>query len=128
MSEEIAELEEIADNDRLYRRLSINSHINPKTGKVSSAAFKRNKKPENSISVDLARLTTPQETLDRVGDRKNHFVLGVLVAGDARSIGFSVRHDPILPENPAHSLIEGQNDGEKCSRLAEATTILSPPA
>jgi hypothetical protein len=122
MSEEIADLEEIAERDELYRRLSKLSHIK-KNGKVSSAAFKRNKKPENSISVDLARLTTPQEALARVGEeRKAQFVLGVLVAGYARSIGFCVRHDP-LPDNHAHSLIEGQNDGEKCSLLAEAITL-----
>lgn len=126
MSEEIAELEEIADEDELYRRLSKLSHIK-RNGKVSSAAFKRNKKPENSISVDIAKLTTPQEALARIGeDRKEQFVLGVLVAGYARSIGFCVRHDP-LPDNRAHSLIEGQNDGEKCNLLAEATTILNEP-
>jgi hypothetical protein len=126
MSEEIAELEEIADEDELYRRLSKLSHIK-RNGKVSSAAFKRNKKPENSISVDFAKLTTPQEALARIGeDRKEQFVLGVLVAGYARSIGFCVRHDP-LPDNRAHSLIEGQNDGEKCNLLAEATTILNEP-
>ena len=126
MSEEIADLEEIADRDELYRRLSKRSHIKG-NGKVSSAAFKRNKQPENSISVDLARLTTPQESLSSVGeDRKAQFVLGVLVAEYPRSIGFCVRHDP-LPDNRAHSLIEGQNDGEKCSLLAEATTLLHEP-
>lgn len=124
MSEEIADLEEIAERDELYRRLSKRSHIK-KNGKVSSAAFKRNKQPENSISVDLARLTTPQESLARVGEeRKAEFVLGILVAEYPRSIGFCVRHDP-LPDNCAHSLIEGQNDGEKCNLLAEATTLLN---
>ncbi|MEW6493156.1 MAG: hypothetical protein AB1589_11705 [Cyanobacteriota bacterium] len=124
MSEEIADLEEIAERDELYRRLSKRSHIK-KNGKVSSAAFKRNKQPENSISVDLARLTTPQESLARVGEeRKAEFVLGILVAEYPRSIGFCVRHDP-LPGNCAHSLIEGQNDGEKCNLLAEATTLLN---
>jgi hypothetical protein len=123
MSEEIADLEEIAERDELYRRLSKLSHIK-KNGKVSSAAFKRNKQPENSISVDLARLTTPQESLARVGEeRKAQFVLGILVAEYPRSIGFCVRHDP-LPDNRAHSLIEGQNDGEKCNLLAENTTLL----
>ncbi|MBE9130115.1 MULTISPECIES: hypothetical protein [unclassified Coleofasciculus] len=124
MSEEATALEEIADQDELYRRLSKLSHIK-KNGKVSSAAFKRNKQPENSISVDLARLTTRQESLARVGEeRKAQFVLGVLVAGYPRSLGFFVRHDP-LQNNYAHSLIEGQNDGEKCNLLAEATTILN---
>jgi hypothetical protein len=116
--------EEIVDQDALYRRLSKLSHIK-KNGKVSSAAFKRNKQPENSISVDLARLTTPQESLDRVGeDRKDQFILGVLVAGYPRSIGFYVRHD-FLPDNRAHSLIEGENNGEKCNLLAENTIPLN---
>ena len=124
MPKEIVELEEIADQDKLYRRLSKVSHVKS-NGKVSSAAFKRNKKPDNEISVDLAKLTTPQESLAQVGeDRKDKFILGVLVAAYPRSIGFCVRHNP-LPGNYAHSLIEGQNDGEKCSLLAEATTLLN---
>lgn len=115
--------EEIVDQDELYRRLSKLSHIK-KNGKISSAAFKRNKQPENSISVDLARLTTPQESLDRVGeDRKDQFILGVLVAAYPRSLGFYVRHDS-LPDNLAHSLIEGENDGEKCNLLAENTILV----
>ncbi|MBO1347137.1 MAG: hypothetical protein EBE86_006960 [Hormoscilla sp. GUM202] len=114
--------EEIVDNDQLYRRL-VSFHVNP-DGTVNSAAFKRRGKPDNSISVDLARLTTPQETLERSG--KEGFGLGVLVAIEPRSQGFDVRHDP-LPDNPAHSLIEGENNKRKCRLLAEATTVIVPP-
>lgn len=112
------------DHDELYRRLSKISHIK-KNGKISSAAFKRNKQPENSISVDLARLTTPQESLSRVGEeRKEQFILGVLIAAYPRSIGFSVRQDS-LPDNLAHSLIEWENDGEKCNLLAENISLIN---
>lgn len=56
-----AQLEEIADDDRLYRRLAP-EHIDP-DGTVNSAAFKRGKQYDQSISVDLARLTTPPQVL-----------------------------------------------------------------
>ena len=52
--------------------------------------------------------------------------MGVLVAGYARSLGFIIRHDP-LQDNPAHCLIEGENNKVKCKLLAEATTILTFP-
>ena len=113
-------MEQIQDDDELYRRLAP-EHVNP-DGAVNSAAFKRRKEYDPSISVDLARLTTPQETLAS----RPHFGVGILVAGVPRRLGFAVRHDP-LPDNPAHSLIEGDNNREKSRLLAEAMTVLIPP-
>ena len=109
-------LEKIADDDQLYRRLAP-EHVNP-DGTVNSAAFKRGKQYDQSISVDLARLTTPARVLaSRPG-----FGLGILPTSVPRSMGFTVRHDP-LPDNPAHSLIEGDNDRAKSRLLAEAITV-----
>jgi len=117
------ELEEIEDEDELYRRLGPD-HFNP-DGSVNSNAFKQGGKPVNSISVDLARLTTPAASLARAGARMG-FGLGVLVARTPRSLGFSVEHAP-TPDNLSHSLIRGENQKQKCRLLAEATEVRIPP-
>jgi hypothetical protein len=116
-------LEEIADNDILYRRIP-NVHIY-EDGTVKSVAFQVRGKPDSSISVELAKLTTPEEVLARARNPDTTKV-GVLVAGYARSLDFIIRHDP-LPDNPAHCLMEGENNKVKCKLLAEATTILTLP-
>jgi hypothetical protein len=111
---------EIDDDDELYRRIV--HYFVLDDGRISSSAFKdRRGKPDRSISVDLARLTTPEACLARAPNPS--FQLGVLVAGGPRSLGFEVRHDP-LPDNAAHALIEGQNTPEKCRRLAEMTRLV----
>jgi hypothetical protein len=115
----LADLETIADGDELYRRLAPD-HINP-DGSVNSAAFKLRGKPDPGISVDLAHLTMPRESL--AAANRSGFRLGSLVAALPRSIGLIVRHDP-LPENRAHSLIEGENTKARCRKLAEGTTLL----
>ncbi len=112
---------EIDNDDQLYRRLITRDHINP-DGSVNSAAFKgRNWKPDPHISVDLAKLTTPEKCLAYPG--RPGFSVGMLVARVPRSLGFTVRHAP-EPDNYAHSLIEGNNDRKKCRLLAEATTVI----
>jgi hypothetical protein len=117
-------LEDIADEDELYRRL-LPMHIN-EDGTVNSAAFKRRGKPEIEISVDLARRTTVVETLARAPHRG--FGLGVLRAASVRQIGFAVRHDP-QPDNGAHCLIVGENTKQRCRLLAEATVVrIAPPS
>ncbi len=113
-------MEQIEDDDELYRRLAP-EHVNP-DGTVNSAAFKRRKEYDPSISVDLARLTTPQDALAA----RPHMGVGVLIAAVPRDLGFVVRHDP-LPDNAAHALIEGENNREKSRRLAEATVVLIQP-
>jgi hypothetical protein len=115
-------LEEIADDDELYRRLAP-GHVDP-DGSVNSAAFKVKGRPDLHISVDLARLATPEAALaqaPRLG-----FALGVLVTRVPRSLGFSGRRDP-LPDNAAHALIEGDDDKAKCRLLAKATCVLVRP-
>ena len=115
-------IENIGDSDLLYRRLAP-VQVDP-DGRANSSAYKRQSLPDQSISVDLARLTTPEQALMPVQGRG--FGLGVIEARLPRELGFAVRHDP-LPENPAHCLIEGDNSREKCRRLAEATWVIRPP-
>src|ERR1700742_289840 len=87
---------EVFDDDGLYRRIAP-SFLKP-DGSVASAAFKTNGKPDDQISVDLARMTTPQRCAERA--MRPGFAVGELIAGECRSLGFAVRHDP-LGENDA---------------------------
>jgi hypothetical protein len=112
-------VEAIGDEDELYRRLF--PYYVKKDGTVSSAAYKdRRGTPENSISVDLARLTTAEDSVAR--DSRG-FRLGGILAAVPREFDLTVHHDP-LPDNPAHSLIEGENSMETCYKLAEATRVV----
>lgn len=112
---------EIAADDELYRRLAP-LHVNP-DGTVNSAAFKLRGFPDPELSVDLARLTTPEASLARAP--KPGFALGRLHAGDARSLGLTVRYDP-LHDNRAHTLILGQRREDKTTsrKLAQMTTVV----
>lgn len=53
-------METIEPNDVLYRRL-VSFHLKP-DGEITSAAFKLNGKPDPHASVDLARLTTAEDS------------------------------------------------------------------
>lgn len=89
------EVQEIADTDALYRRIHPSQ---VKDGRPSSAAFK-----DAELSVDLARLTTLERSL--MGYPLHG--LASITAGYARSQGQTVFHDPLLPANPAHTLVKG---------------------
>jgi len=109
----------ILDDDQLYRRLS--SHqINP-DGSVNSSAFKRGDVYETMISVDVARMTTPEASVERA--KKAGVKLGGFGAGRARAFGFSVNHNP-LPDNAAHALVEGENNKAKSRELAKWVSVL----
>lgn len=118
------DLVEINGDDFLYRRL-VRSHIR-KDGSVSSTAFTYSNVPQPEVSVDLARLTTPQESLAR--EKRPGWRLGELQASVPIEMGLGVRHAPI-EGNRAHSLITGMgpNDLEQCRRLAENARILDLP-
>jgi hypothetical protein len=88
---------------------------------INSSAFKRGGVFETEISVDLARLTHPQECVDRAG--RAGFRLGEFEAIHPRSLGFRVEPDP-LPENAAHTLIRGQNDQELSRALARKVRLV----
>lgn len=114
-------LEVIDDDDELYRRLA--PDFVKRDGSISSAAFKRNGVPDPELSVDLARLTTPEQSLVT----RPNFGLGGLLARVPRQIGLNVRHDPV-EGNQAHSVIEGQTTREQPRLLAEQTRIIRLPS
>jgi len=116
----------IEDSDSLFRRLHVACF--KKNGSLTSATFKLNGFPENDISVDLARLTTPGESVNRAG--KPGFRLGTLQARGPRQLGFDVVHDPQrFPDtserdNESHTLITGENTSEHCRELAKLVTVV----
>jgi hypothetical protein len=124
----------VFDTDVLYRHLH-QQHVD-RHGNVRSNAYKYNRIPQSEPSVDLAKLTTPEESLAR---RKPDWGLGTLTAADVRAIDdLDVRHDPLagdpaagIPPNPAHAVIETLPDSTEglhyCDELASRTTVLIPP-
>jgi hypothetical protein len=115
-------IEVIAIGDRLYRRLPAETVRN---GKVGRGAYYFRGEPDPSMSVDLARLTTPEATRDRA-PRPERFGVGEILASVPRQLGLTVKHEP-TDENPAHSLIEGSPTRAICQTLADCTTIIIAP-
>jgi hypothetical protein len=116
---------QVSDADELYRRI-YRDHIGSDRC-ILPVAFKVHGKPDNEISVDLARLTTPERTLAMAKNGGADHGLGSMVAGGPRSLGFDVVHAP-LNANCAHSLIRGENSLERCARLAAMTCMIRHPA
>jgi hypothetical protein len=112
----------VADEDRLYRRIAP-GWVKP-DGTLASVAYMRSGRPDSEVSVDLARLTTTEQTLARAP--RPGFGLGALAASLPRSLGLEVRHDPV-EGNAAHAVIAGNASVENCRRLARATLLLVPP-
>lgn len=110
---------EIRDEDWLYRRL--HTACFRKDGSVSSVAFMTNSFPDAQVSVDLARLTTPEASVNREG--KGRRKLGQLQARGPRDLGLEVVHDP-LDGNVSHSLILGATTKGMCRRLAKLVEVV----
>ncbi len=110
---------EILDEDWLYRRL--HAACFKKDGSVSSVAFMTNNFPDNKASVDLARLTTPEESVNREG--KGWRKLGQLQARGPRDLGLGVVHDP-LDDNDAHSLFLGADSKAMCRKLSRLVDVV----
>jgi hypothetical protein len=110
---------DISDDDFIFRRLSPTGHLNP-DGTVNSNAFKKNGKPDPEISVDLSRLASVREAMSRAPN--DTFRIGILHVAAVRALGFQVRHSP-TDEDPAHSLIEGNQTKAHCKLLAEKTWL-----
>jgi hypothetical protein len=101
------QLQEIADADDLYRRIHPSQ---VKDGRPTSAAFK-----DPELSVDLARLTTPERSLTGYP----LYGLTSIVAGHARSLGQDVFHSP-LEANPAHAFVRGAKPLSVARGLAQS--------
>ena len=112
----------IEPQDELYRRF-YGYHVKP-DGTVSSAAFMtRSKKPDPSVSVHLARITSA-ETCLQMGVAGQGAI--VLVAAVPLTMGLEVVIDPQLGD-PGHCLINGLSSREECVRLARSSRIIIAP-
>lgn len=114
------ELEEIEGSDGLFRRLH-GACVKPDGITITSATFITDSIPDSQASVDLARLTNEQESVDRAD--KPGYQLGWLIAQDARAQGHSVCHDPIK-SNRSHSLIKGIDSKAAARKLARKVTLI----
>jgi len=112
--------ERIFNEDELYRRFLDVWLKGDST--ISSSAF-QNTSNTDEMSVDLARLTTPEKT---VSEYPNYGV-GSFLAELARKLGQQVLHDPI-PGNAAHSKVKGNKTKSIKKKLAKGSTVvLFPP-
>jgi hypothetical protein len=111
--------EEILNEDQLYRRF-LDVWLKD-DGSVSSAAF-QNTSHTDEMSVDLAKLTSPEITVSKYPT----FGVAGFLAGLARKLQQRVLHDPI-PENIAHSNVKGQKTKGIRRKLARGSTVVLPP-
>lgn len=94
-------------NCDLYRRAYRNQV--DQTGEATSRAFTlRKNKNEKELSVDIAKLTTPEKSVID----PERFVLfkianEVIINNDLKTIYDPIKDDSTLPDNEAHALIEG---------------------
>ncbi len=118
------EIIDIRDDDLLYRRIP-GRHFQLDR-RIDFATYFRSKSatPDPEISVNLAHLTTPEETL--AAAPSPDFGLGELTAGEVRALGFTVRHQP-TKKNRAHCLIEGVKTETDCAELRDITRIKIRP-
>ena len=89
--------EKISDEDRLFRRIPP-QWIKPEG--ISSAAFKQ--RPLD-LSVNIARLTTPQKVLLNYPN----YGIGIITAGFFRNLKLVIYHAP-EPCNYAHAIVFGK--------------------
>lgn len=112
-------IELILNDDELYRRVP--DYWIHEDGTPSSAAFSNTSKTDD-MSVDLARLTSPQKTISEY----TNFGIASFLAGYARKLNQKVLHDPI-PENLAHSNVRGKKNSKIRKKLAEGSRIILLP-
>jgi hypothetical protein len=115
----LPEIEEIFDEDDLYRRFP-GKYLDD-AGNLSSAAF-QNTGGTDDMSVDLARMTTPETTaLDN-----EVFGVAMIKAGYARGQNQIVFHSPSEGNN-AHSTVQGRKTRGIKKKLAESADIILKP-
>lgn len=116
---------QVGDDDWLYRRL--HPYCFKKDGSLSSTTFMQNGFPGAEASVDLARLTTPEVSVNRSVNKR----LGKLQAADARElesvdgvkVGLRVCHT-FEEDNRAHTLIKGLQTKKQCKDLASRVILM----
>jgi hypothetical protein len=101
----------IPNDELLYHRVypePLRIYIDPVSREPRPTSGDFHSKDHEPLSVDLASLTTPEESLSRAPG----FYLSAVQAGDVRdpACGCGIVRDP-EPENRAHALIYGRGKG-----------------
>jgi hypothetical protein len=115
-------VEVITAEDHLYRRLIYGSVKSGKT--LRSAYYRRGNLPDPELSVNLARMSTPEQTAQ--SGPWPGFGVGVLPVAIPIEMDLTVQHAPET-NNDAHCLIIGVQTRAQCRLLAEATEVLIHP-
>jgi hypothetical protein len=116
---------QLGPSDLIYRRLPSRSGVK-KTGAISSSVFEprrgKDGKLEETLSVDVAQRTTPEETAELGGP---HFGVCEVTVGDLPEAGpLKALHTP-QPDNDAHGDITGVlSDEYSAERLAALARLL----
>jgi len=113
-------IETIYDVDALYRRVA--EYWIKESGEISSAAF-QNAVGTDEMSVDLARLTTPQTT----ALNESNYGVASFLAGVARELDQEVFHSP-TQDNVAHSTVKGEKTRSIRRKLGRKSTLILWPA
>ena len=119
----------VADHEELYRsiyRSPWHKYVGP-DGRPTSRNFKLRPKDEGKLSVDVASLTTPEQSVRDL----SKFALASLANPDVQRIGLSTFHDPCTVEkhgfdNPAHAYIWGMDEEDDImpALLAQKATVI----
>jgi hypothetical protein len=121
----------VPDGEDLFRLITTPDWWVAEQNRPSSAAF-----TAVPFSVNIASLTTLEETLRQLSDDLGHPDGGVVafLCGTARGLGFDTRHepDPLFPDNTAHAHVYysgGTSSRKKNARkLADACRTIHPPS
>ena len=118
--------DEIRPDDLLYRRFFPKGKkgVVPLTAYTLPRSVAPEPTPDPELSVELARLTTPEEVLR---DQPAGMKIGVLRVRDVvEKLHLYVHRDN--EGGPAHCVIKGVDSLDLCDQLAELTTIYRPPS
>ena len=107
----------IENEDFLYRRIYKDpwkKYVNPDNTPTSRNFVLRKAKNETSLSVDIAKLTTPEQA---VGDT-NKFAIAAIQTLSVRELGLDAIHEPCTIEihgfeNYAHASITGIDEDDE---------------
>lgn len=119
----------VADDEQVYRsiyRTPWHKYVDP-DGRPTSRNFKLRPKDEGKLSVDVASLTTPEQSVRDLGK----FALASLSSTDVKAVGLSTFYDPCTItkhgfDNPAHAYIWGMDDDDdiKPALLAQKAVVI----
>lgn len=119
----------VSEEENLYRsiyRSPWHKYVDP-DGRPTSRNFKLRSKDEGKLSVDVASLTTPEQSVRDL----SKFALASLANAGVKAIGLETFHDPCTVtkhgfDNPAHAYIWGmdEEDDIKPALLAQEAIVI----